>query len=104
MLSNECCRLENEKKCVSSFGSVASFIHHSDLEGQITQVSEQGTRKVLYQKVSRERRASAQTQGHYDRSLLPSQLVGLIRVRYREKVRKILFVSSVRPLDGVSFL
>ena len=55
MLSNECCRLENEKKCVASFGLAASFIHnrvHSDLEGNNAQVSEQGSRKVLYQKVS----------------------------------------------------
>ncbi|KAG9308671.1 hypothetical protein JVU11DRAFT_11628 [Chiua virens] len=36
MLSNECCRLENEK---------------NELEGHNTQVSEQGTRKVLYQKI-----------------------------------------------------
>ncbi|KAG8215144.1 hypothetical protein J3R82DRAFT_8634 [Butyriboletus roseoflavus] len=36
MLSNECCRLENEKH---------------ELEGNNAQVSEQGTRKVLYQKI-----------------------------------------------------
>ncbi|KAF9232902.1 hypothetical protein BU15DRAFT_90551 [Melanogaster broomeanus] len=36
MLSNECCRLENEK---------------NELEGNNTQVSEQGSRKVLYQKI-----------------------------------------------------
>ncbi|KAF8553864.1 hypothetical protein OG21DRAFT_1509639 [Imleria badia] len=36
MLSNECCRLENEK---------------NELEGNNAQVSEQGTRKVLYQKI-----------------------------------------------------
>ena len=56
-LSNECCRLENEKKCVARFGLAASFNHnrvHSDLEGNNTQVSEQGSRKVLYQKVSGE--------------------------------------------------
>jgi hypothetical protein len=62
MLSNECCRLENEKKCVASFGFAASFVHnpvYSDLEGNNTQVSEQGSRKVLYQKVSRECPVSA---------------------------------------------
>lgn len=55
MLSNECCRLENEKQCVISIGLTASLIHsrvHSELEGNNAQVSEQGTRKVLYQKVS----------------------------------------------------
>ncbi|KIL59783.1 hypothetical protein M378DRAFT_14543 [Amanita muscaria Koide BX008] len=36
MLSNECCRLENEK---------------NSLEGSVIQVSEQGSRKVLYQKI-----------------------------------------------------
>ncbi|KAG7446077.1 uncharacterized protein BT62DRAFT_895628 [Guyanagaster necrorhizus] len=36
LLSNECCRLENEK---------------NQLEGSIIQVSEQGLRKVLYQKI-----------------------------------------------------
>ncbi|PFH48181.1 hypothetical protein AMATHDRAFT_150462, partial [Amanita thiersii Skay4041] len=36
MLSNECCRLENEKNA---------------LEGSVMQVSEQGSRKVLYQKI-----------------------------------------------------
>ncbi|KAF8637549.1 hypothetical protein AX17_002756 [Amanita inopinata Kibby_2008] len=36
MLSNECCRLENEKNA---------------LEGSVIQVSEQGSRKVLYQKI-----------------------------------------------------
>ncbi|KAF8438377.1 hypothetical protein L210DRAFT_3404055 [Boletus edulis BED1] len=36
MLSNECCRLENEK---------------NELEGNNAQVSEQGTRKILYQKI-----------------------------------------------------
>ncbi|KAH7882101.1 hypothetical protein F5I97DRAFT_1939569 [Phlebopus sp. FC_14] len=36
MLSNECCRLENEK---------------NELEGSNAQVSEQGSRKVLYQKI-----------------------------------------------------
>ncbi|KAH0833881.1 hypothetical protein J3R83DRAFT_11057 [Lanmaoa asiatica] len=54
MLSNECCRLENEKKCVVSFGLAASFVHnrvHSELEGSNAQVSEQGTRKMLYQKI-----------------------------------------------------
>ena len=35
-LSNECCRIENEK---------------STLEGNTVQVSEQGLRKVLYQKI-----------------------------------------------------
>ncbi|KAH7927982.1 hypothetical protein BV22DRAFT_1005738 [Leucogyrophana mollusca] len=36
MLSNECCRLENEK---------------NELEGNNAQVSEQGSRKILYQKI-----------------------------------------------------
>ncbi|THU97335.1 hypothetical protein K435DRAFT_662949 [Dendrothele bispora CBS 962.96] len=36
LLSNECCRLENEK---------------NNLEGSVMQVSEQGLRKVLYQKI-----------------------------------------------------
>lgn len=36
MLSNECCRLENEK---------------NDLDGSNALVSEQGTRKILYQKI-----------------------------------------------------
>ncbi|KAF9456909.1 hypothetical protein BDZ94DRAFT_1314708 [Collybia nuda] len=36
LLSNECCRLENEK---------------NSLEGSVLQVSEQGLRKVLYQKI-----------------------------------------------------
>lgn len=35
-LSNECCRIENEK---------------NSLEGSTSQVSEQGLRKVLYQKI-----------------------------------------------------
>lgn len=55
MLSNECCRMENEKKCVASLGLVVSSIHnrvYSELDGNNAQVSEQGTRKVLYQKVS----------------------------------------------------
>lgn len=62
MLSNECCRLENEKQCVASFGVATSFIHnrvHSELEANNAQVSEQGTRKVLYQKVSGEPPESA---------------------------------------------
>ena len=36
LLSNECCRLENEK---------------NTLEGSVIQVSDQGARKVLYQKI-----------------------------------------------------
>lgn len=54
MLSNECCRLENEKKYVGCPGLAASSTPdrvHSELEGNNAQVSEQGTRKILYQKV-----------------------------------------------------
>ncbi|KAI9573444.1 hypothetical protein HD554DRAFT_871277 [Boletus coccyginus] len=54
MLSNECCRLENEKKCAASLGLASPFIRnrvHSELEGNNAQVSEQGSRKVLYQKI-----------------------------------------------------
>ncbi|PPQ86424.1 hypothetical protein CVT24_009992, partial [Panaeolus cyanescens] len=36
LLSNECCRLENEK---------------NNLEGSVIQISDQGLRKVLYQKI-----------------------------------------------------
>jgi len=36
LLSNECCRLENEK---------------NSLEGSVIQISDQGLRKVLYQKI-----------------------------------------------------
>ena len=62
LLSNECCRLENEKKWVlfsflflfgRSRGMCADcFVAFSStLEGSVIQLSDQGLRKVLYQKV-----------------------------------------------------
>lgn len=62
VLSNECCRLENEKKWVFFFsfffglmccwfGGLIVCCVFSALEGSVLQVSEQGLRKVLYQKV-----------------------------------------------------
>jgi hypothetical protein len=67
-LSNECCRIENEKKCVvRSFSRCFFFFFFffrlcsgavlipsngfSQLEGVVTMVSDQGLRKTLYQKV-----------------------------------------------------
>jgi|ERR1700722_3170778 len=56
LLSNELCRVENEKKCVVPFNSIL-FLYvdigcmYSALEGSTVQVSEQGLRKILYQKV-----------------------------------------------------
>ena len=60
-LSNECCRIENEKKyvrrrfvwCYSLMGHFSSSLRllFSTLEGSASQVSEQGLRKALYQKI-----------------------------------------------------
>ena len=52
-LSNECCRIENEKKYVRIrfiwyYSTDGTF---STLEGSASQVSEQGLRKALYQKI-----------------------------------------------------
>ena len=52
-LSNECCRIENEKKYVRIrfiwyYSPDGTF---STLEGSASQVSEQGLRKALYQKI-----------------------------------------------------
>ena len=54
MLSNECCQLENEKKSCSLLFFLECVVTDrvcSALEGLVIQVSEQGTRKVLYQKI-----------------------------------------------------
>jgi len=58
LLSNECCRLENEKKWVVFFFSLCvsrvddfPLLFSSTLEGSVIQLSDQGLRKVLYQKV-----------------------------------------------------
>jgi Ubinuclein conserved middle domain len=59
LLSNECCRLENEKKlvfyipqtCVFAKPDLFLFFLDSSLEGSVIQISDQGLRKVLYQKV-----------------------------------------------------
>ena len=63
LLSNECCRLENEKKLVFDDCSYHFFYNEltcalrsfftccSSLEGSVIQISDQGLRKVLYQKV-----------------------------------------------------
>lgn len=54
LLSNECCRLENEKKLVLLSMLILSLLTtkcNSTLEGSVLQVSEQGLRKVLYQKI-----------------------------------------------------
>lgn len=78
---------------------VAMFIHncvYSELEGHNVQVSEQGTRKILYQKVSSVCWACAcKLKCRCCRSLPPFRLVGSIRVKYREKVWNDLFASSV---------
>jgi hypothetical protein len=63
-LSNECCRIENEKKYVGwwsiwflyyslmrPFVSFSLRLLCSTLEGWASQVSEQGLRKALYQKI-----------------------------------------------------
>lgn len=61
-LSNECCRIENEKKYVrrrficyyftdDPFLNFSLRLLFSSLEGSASQVSEQGLRKALYQKI-----------------------------------------------------
>ena len=52
-LSNECCRIENEKKWVQGLRTVKHLLilRYSTLEGSTSQVSEQGLRKTLYQKI-----------------------------------------------------
>jgi len=60
-LSNECCRIENEKKYVCRwftwyYSTDGTFFFplralFSTLEGSASQVSEQGLRKALYQKI-----------------------------------------------------
>jgi hypothetical protein len=57
-LSNECCKIENEKKYVSSLLLLLLVVLMdvllwviSSLEGSNNQVSEQGLRKSLYQKI-----------------------------------------------------
>ena len=48
-LSNECCRIENEKKWVQGLRTVKHLLilRYSTLEGTTSQVSEQGLRKTL---------------------------------------------------------
>lgn len=58
-LSNECCRIENEKKCVARLSlsvrlrliMLCFLCMHSVLEGSNQIVSDQGVRKTLYQKI-----------------------------------------------------
>ena len=57
-LSNECCRIENEKKYVRTrfvwyYSTDGTSLRPllSTLEGSASQVSEQGLRKALYQKI-----------------------------------------------------
>ena len=113
-MSNECCRLENEKKyavlCSSTLTRLCLLnllaCLGSQLENNNQVVSDQGVRKTLYQKVTRFVPVSSDIGGEnaerlpalVPRSLLPFQKAGCPRVKYHEKVRRQVPCLSLKLL------